>query len=198
VNLQGTWSGTTDSNTNGPDTLATLGTDTTTSVSVLGSHPNNSGADCGCNGLHLQIPLGKTFPCSTTTLAFDWATTTVDGDGTNNPAVDIRFCTGPCNTYEDGGGPGFYDGPQYVGGAFAGQSSCGYEWENDAGSASLNSFPQSAVMSATNTIPLGTYVAPQNADNCTGTFNTIDVHMQVYTCFTTDTGTNTLSNLRLY
>jgi hypothetical protein len=184
VNLQGSWSPTTDANTDAPGTGGTLGTNTTTSVSMV--EAANSTGNCGCNGIHLQIPLGQTFQCSTATLAFDWATTASDSDTFNNPAVDIRFCTGPCNTYEDGGGPGFYDGRQYVGGAFAGRSNCGYEWENDAGSASLNSFPQSAVMSATNTVPLGTYVAPQSGDDCTGTFDTAD------------TGTNTLSNLRIY
>jgi hypothetical protein len=197
VNLQGSWSPTTDSNSNGPDTVGTLGTNTTTSVSVVQSHTGTSGADCGCNGLHLQIPLGKTFQCASTTLAFDWATTTTQTT-TNNPAVDIRFCTGPCNTFEDGGGPTFYGGPQYAGGAFAGQSSCGYEFENDAGTASLNSFPASAVMAASNTVALSSYVAPSSQDDCTGSFDTIDVHMQVYNCFATETGTDTLSNLRVY
>jgi hypothetical protein len=117
------------------------------------------------------------------------------------PAVDIRFCTGPCPSVDGGiGGPYFYGGPQYVGSPFApATSSCGYEWENDAGNASLNYFPASAlIQTGTNTIPLGSYVAPSAQDACTGTFDTIDVHMQVYNCFANQTGTSTLSNLRIY
>jgi hypothetical protein len=200
LNLMGSWAPSTDANSNGPDTLATLGTVTATSVSVAQSHPNNSGADCGCNSQHLNIPLGKTFQCATATLAFDYATTVVQSTDTT-PAVNIRFCTGPCPA-DDGGvdGPYFYDGAQYVGSPFApaAVSSCGYEWENDAGTSSLNYFPASALISATNTIPLGTYIAPQPADACTGSFDTIDVHMQVYNCFSNQTGTSTLSNLRIY
>jgi hypothetical protein len=200
LNLTGNWAPSTDANNNGPDTVASLGTVTATSVSVVQSHTGTSGADCGCNSQHLNISLGKTFSCATATLAFDYATTaTVSAD--NTPAVDIRFCTGPCAAYDGGAsGPYFYEGPQYVGSPFApaSPSNCGYEWENDAGTSSLNAFPASAVINATNTIPLGTYQAPSAGDSCTGTFDTIDVHMQVYNCFTTQTGTSTLSNLRIY
>jgi hypothetical protein len=202
LNLNGQWSPSTDANNNGPDTVATLGTVTSTSVSVVQSHTGVTGADCGCNSQHLNIPLGKTFSCATATLAFDYATT-VDPDAgpDNTPAVDIRFCTGPCASYDGGlSGPYFYGGPQYAGSPFApaSPSSCGYEWENDAGTGSLNAFPASAVINATNTIPLSSYQAPSAQDSCTGTFDTIDVHMQVYNCFTTQTGTSTLSNLRIY
>jgi hypothetical protein len=203
VNLLGAWGGTTDANSNAPDTIGTLGTNTTTSVSMVQSHSGSAFADCGCNGIHLQIPLGKTFQCSTTTLAFDFATTAVNSDTYNTPAVDIRFCTGPCNTLADGGGPNFYGGPQFVGSPMAptSNSSCGYEYENDSGTASLNYFPASAAITGdggTNTVALGSYVAPQGQDNCSGSFDTIDVHLQTYSCQASDTGTDTLSNLRIY
>jgi hypothetical protein len=201
VNLLGAWAPSTDANSDGPDTVATLGTVTSTSVSVVQSHTGSPGADCGCNSQHLNIPLGKTFSCASSTLSFDFTTTTTM-TSTNVPGVDIRFCTGPCPSVDGGaGGPYFYTGAQYVGSPFApATSSCGYEWENDAGTASLNYFPASAAISTsqTNVIALGTYVAPASGDDCSGSFDTIDVHMQVYNCFPTETGTNTLSNLRVY
>jgi hypothetical protein len=202
VNLLGSWAPSTDANSNGPDTVATLGTVTATSVSVVQSHTGSPGADCGCNAQHLNIALGKSFACASATLAFDYATTAV-ATSTNTPAVDIRFCTGPCPSVDGGaGGPYFYTGAQYVGSPFApaANSSCGYEWENDAGTASLNYFPASAAVQTTqtNVIPLGTYAAPASGDACNGSFDTIDVHMQVYNCFPTETGTSTLSNLRIY
>ncbi len=97
------------------------------------------------------------------------------------------------------GGPSFDGGPQYVGSPGApATSSCAHEWENDAGTGSTNYFPASALITAgTNTIPLGTYVAPTSQDSCTGSFDTIDLHVQVYNCFATETGTSTLSNVRL-
>jgi hypothetical protein len=203
LNLMGAWAPSTDANSNGPDTVAALGAVTATSVTVNQNHTGTSGADCGCNSQHLNIALGRTFSCSSTTLAFDFATTFPEGGLDDTPALDIRFCTGPCPAYDGGvSGPYFYGGPQYVGSpsAPAAVSGCGYEWENDAGSASLNYFPASAAISTTgtNTIPLGSYVAPASGDNCTGTFDTIDVHMQVYNCFTGQGGGSTLSNLRLY
>lgn len=202
VSLLGTWAPSTDANSNGPDTVATLGAVTSTSVSVVQSHTGVDNADCGCNAQHLNIPLGKTFSCATSTLAFDY-TTTATASTFNTPAVDIRFCTGPCPSVDGGaGGPYFYTGPQYVGSPFApaAVSSCGYEWENDAGTASLNYFPASAAIQTTqtNVIPLGTYVAPAPGDACNGSFDTIDVHIQVYNCSAAQTGTSTLSNLRVY
>ena len=202
LDLTGSWAPSTDANSDGPDTVASIGTVTATSVSVVQTHTGMSGSDCGCNAQHLNIALGKTFSCASSTLAFDYATTVMMSTD-NTPAVDIRFCTGPCPSVDGGaGGPYFYGGPQYVGSPFApaAVSSCGYEYENDAGNASLNYFPASAAISvtSTNTIPLGTYQAPSAQDSCTGTFDTIDVHMQVYNCFTTQTGTSTLSNLRIY
>ena len=201
ISLMGSWTGSADSNSNGPDTVATLGTDTPDSVSVVQSHTGTPGGDCGCNAQHLQVPLGHTFSCASSTLEFVYATTTTF-TGTNAPALDIRFCTGPCPTIDGGGGPQFYGGPQYVASPLTapGPSSCGYEWENDAGTASLNFFPQSALITsgAKTTVPLGTYVAPSSQDSCTGSFDTIDVHMQVYNCYPTETGTDTLSNLRIY
>jgi hypothetical protein len=201
ISLMGSWTPSTDSNTNGPDTVATLGQDSPQSVSVVQSHTGMPGADCGCNAQHLQIPLGRTFSCKSATLEFVYSTTTTF-TGTNAPALDIRFCTGPCPTVDGGGGPQFYTGPQYVASPLTspGPSSCGYEWENDAGTASLNAFPQSALIAsgATTTVPLGNYVAPSTGDDCTGSFDTIDVHMQVYNCFPTETGTDTLASLRIY
>ena len=202
VDLSGSWAPSTDANSNGPDTVASLGTVTSTSVSVVQSHTGTDNADCGCNAQHLDIALGKTFQCASSTLAFDY-TTTATTSTFNTPAVDIRFCTGPCPAVDGGaGGPYFYTGPQYVGSPFApaAVSSCGYEWENDAGTASLNYFPASAAIQTTqtNVIPLGTYVAPAPGDACNGSFDTIDVHMQVYNCSAAQTGTSTLSNLRIH
>ena len=198
VNLQGNWSPTSDSNSNSPDTVGTLGTNThDVRLGRPVAHRARAARTAGATGIHLQIPLGKTFQCASTTLAFDWATTTTQtSQRTARPSTSAS-APGRATPIEDGGGPTFYGGPQYVGGAFAGQSeSCGYEFENDAGTASVNSFPASAVMAASNTFPLSTYVAPASQDDCTGSFDTIDVHMQVYNCFSTETGTDTLSNLR--
>ncbi len=202
LGLSGAWVPSTDANSDGPDTVATLGTVTSTSVSVIQSHTGTDSADCGCNAQHLNIPLGRSFDCATATLAFDY-TTTAAVSADNTPAVDIRFCTGACPSIDGGiGGPYFYSGAQYVGSPFApaAVSSCGYEWENDAGTGSLNSFPASAQIQTTktNVIPLGTYAAPSSSDACTGSFDTIDVHMQVYNCTKAQTGTSTLSNLRIY
>jgi hypothetical protein len=201
VNLQGSWAPSTDANSNGPDTVATLGTVTATSVSVVQSHTGTPGGDCGCNAQHLNIALNKTFSCATSTLEFEYATTTTF-TGTNRPGLDIRFCTGPCPAYDGGvSGPNFYGGPQYVGSPGApGISSCAYEWENDAGTASTNYFPAEALIQTgqKTSIALGTYAAPSSQDNCTGSFDTIDIHMQVYNCYATETGTNTLSNVRIY
>lgn len=201
LNLQGGWAPSTDANNNGPDTVATIGTVTPTSVSVVQSHTGTSGADCGCNSQHLNIPLGKTFSCASSTLEFEFATTTTI-TATNTPALNIRFCTGDCPAIDGGiGGPSWYSGAQYVGSPAAPATSiCAYEWENDAGTGSLNYFPASAKITsgATTTVPLATYSAPTSSDMCTGSFDTIDIHMQVYNCFATETGTNTLSNVRIY
>jgi hypothetical protein len=203
ISLLGTWLPSTEANTNGADTTATLGTDTAASVSVVQGHTGAAFAACGCNAQHLQIHLGRTFSCSSSTLEFVYATTidVADAGAYNSPGLDIRFCTGPCAMDDAGSGPQFYGGPQYVGSPVAPHlSSCAYEWENEAGTASTNFFPASALITSgvTTTVPLGTYMAPASNDNCTGTFDTIDVHMQVYTCSTADVGTNTLSYLRIY
>jgi hypothetical protein len=203
ISLLGTWLPSTEANTNGADTVATLGTDTAQSVSVVQGHTGTPYAACGCNAQHLQIPLGRTFSCSTSTLEFVYSSTIdpTDAGAFNSPGLDIRFCHGPCAMDDAGSGPQFYGGPQYVGSPVAPHlSSCAYEWENEAGTASTNFFPASALITSgvTTTVPLGAYMAPAYSDNCTGTFDTIDVHMQVYTCSTADVGTNTLSYLRIY
>src|SRR5258708_4491493 len=46
ISLMGSWTGSTDSNTNGPDTVATLGTNTQASASVVQSHTGSPGGDC--------------------------------------------------------------------------------------------------------------------------------------------------------
>jgi len=200
IDLTGNWSPSTDANTDAPDTVATIGTVNATSASVVQSHTGVDNADCGCNAQHLNIPLGKTFQCASATLEFEYATTAVK-QALDTPALDIRFCTGPCPEVDGGGGPQFYTGPQYVGSPFApGASNCAYEWENDAGTSSLNYFPASAQIQTgqKNTIALGSYVAPVPGDACTGSFDTIDVHLQVYNCSAAQTGTSTLSSLRIY
>jgi hypothetical protein len=199
LNLEGAWSSSEDANTDGTATVASLGTVTPLSVSVEQSHTGMDLAECGCNSQHRNIPLGKTFQCSAATLEFKY-TTTAMADGTDTPAVDIRFCTGPCPG-ADGGTATFYGGPQYVGSPFAPtNSNCAYEWENAAGTASLNMFPASAkiVDGQKTSIALGTYSAPTTGDDCTGSFDTIDVHIQVYNCAASETGTSTLSYLRVY
>jgi hypothetical protein len=202
VSLLGTWLPSTDANT-AVDTVATLGPDTAESVSVIQGHTGAAFAACGCNAQHLQIPLGRTFSCSSSTLEFVYSTTInlASPGAYNSPGLDIRFCTGPCPTDDAGGGPQAYGGPQYVGSPVAPHTSnCAYEWENEAGTASTNFFPASALITSgvKTTVPLGSYVAPASNDNCTGSFDTIDVHMQVYTCSAADVGTNTLSYLRIY
>jgi len=199
VNLTGAWAPSTDANTDGVPTVATLGTVSPLSASVVQSHTGMDYIACGCNSQHLNIPLGKTFQCKGTTLEFEYTTTTMQTT-TNVPGLDIRFCTGPCQG-ADGGAATFYTGPQYVGSPFAPATSiCGYEWENDAGTSSLNMFPASAKITQgqTMSIPLGSYAAPASGDNCTGSFDTIDVHLQVYNCAAAETGTDTISNLRVY
>ncbi len=201
ISLAGNWTPSVDANSNGPDTIAMLSSATESAVSIVESHGEAGPADCGCNGQHLQIPLGHTFSCASSTLEFVYSTTAhYDAGNLDTPTVNIRFCTGPCQS-DDAGGPNFYSGPQYVGSPAApGTSSCAYEWENDAGTASLNYFPASANIGngQKTTVPLGSYMAPSTSDMCTGTFDTIDVHMQVYNCFTSATGTSTLSGLRIY
>jgi hypothetical protein len=200
VSLSGKWTSSTDANTDGPDTVAEIGAVNATAVSVVQSHTGMDNADCGCNAQHLNIALGKTFQCASSTLEFEYATTAVMGP-LDTPAVDIRFCTGPCPEVDGGGSPQFYTGPQYVGSPFAPVSSnCAYEWENDAGTASLNFFPASAQIKTgqKNTVALGSYAAPASGDACTGSFDTIDVHLQVYNCSAAQTGTSTLSYLRIY
>jgi len=200
IDLTGQWSPSADANTGAPDTVASLGTVNATSVSVVQSHTGVDNAECGCNAQHLNIPLGRTFPCATSMLEFEYKTTAVM-QPLDTPALDIRFCTGACPVVEGGGGPQFYDGPQYVGSPFAPMASnCAYEWENEAGTSSLNYFPASAKIETgqKNTIALGTYMAPTSGDACTGSFDTIDVHLQVYNCSAAQTGTSTLSNLRIY
>jgi hypothetical protein len=201
VRLDGTWMPSTDANSDGPDTVATIASVTAKSVSVAQSHTGTDYADCGCNAQHLNVPLGATFDCAKATLQFDYATTVAYGS-LNTPAIDVRFCTGPCPAVDGGiGGPYFWTGPQFVGSPAAPmQSACGYEWENDAGTASLNYFPASAAIAnnATTTVPLSSYVAPASGDRCTGTFDTIDVHVQVYNCAAAQTGTTTVSNVRVF
>jgi len=200
VNLQGNWLPSADANTDAPETVAALGKVTATSVSVVQSHTGQDYQQCGCNAQHLNIPLGKAFPCATSTLEFEYTTTAMN-EALDTPALDIRFCTGPCREVDGGGGPQFYDGPQYAGSPFAPvASNCAYEWENDAGTGSLNYFPASALIQTgqKNTIALGTYAAPTPGDSCTGSFDTIDVHLQVYNCAAAQTGTSTLSYLRIY
>lgn len=62
----------------------------------------------------------------------------------------------------------------------------------------IRTWPVSQLADGHNKIPLAN-LSSLTAGQCSGSFDTIDVHVQGYACFTkNDTATSTLANLQLY
>jgi hypothetical protein len=98
---------------------------------------------------------------------------TVDGSSASSSAVSIRFCTGSCSE------SGFYGGNQYLASEQTGHSNCAIPFANN--------FPSTPALSdGHKKISLGNLSA-STAGQCSGSFDTIDVHVQGYACFTKKT-----------
>jgi hypothetical protein len=160
-----------------------LGTVTSSSVTV-GYDGGAAGALCDCNAMHLVIPLGRTFPCSSTTMEFDYNSTGTFSD-TSTSSLSIRFCNGTCST------AAHYSGAQFLGSTLTNKSACAYLFTDQ--------FPATPQLkNGHNTISVGS-LKPSLNGSCTGSFDTIDVHLQGYGCLKgKDQGQSTLSNLQLY
>jgi hypothetical protein len=173
-----------DANQNNPAPVMSLVSASPNSASV--TYDGLDGMKCDCNAYHKVIALGRSYDCSTATIAFDYAS---GGDFgyTSNEALSIRFCkNGVC-----GGDGGFYSGDQFVGSEQTGHSNCAWPWNNE-----LPAAPQ--IASGHNTISLAK-LQPSLNGSCNGSFDTIDVHLQAYACFKgQDQGAATLSNLVIY
>lgn len=183
LDLSGAWELSDDANLGAAAPVTQLVASSSESVTV--SYDGVDGRSCGCKSFHKVIKLSKSYDCSSTTLAFDYM-----GGGsfgyTSTQSVSIRFCKdGSCPTQS------FYQGDEFIGSQQTGHSNCAYRF--------ANSFPASPELKGgKNRIPLSTLDKGTNG-SCSGSFDTIDVHMQTYACFTErDQGTATLSNLVLY
>jgi hypothetical protein len=182
VSFEGAWMASQDANGGNPAPVLTLAGISPSSISV--AYQGADGNNCGCNAEHLVIPLGKSYDCGTTTMEFDYAAGGSFGY-TSSQALSIRFCKdGACSSES------FYGGDQYVASQQSGHSNCGYEWAN-------NTLPASQLASGHNVVELGKLTKEVNG-SCSGSFDTIDVHVQAYACFKDrDYGVQTLSNLVL-
>ena len=177
VSLAGTWVFSNDSNVSPYPTVtfngASAGSASISSVGFTG------GLQCACNAYHLIIPLGATFSCAST-VQFDFTTNASPNSFgfTNNTAIWLRFNHG--TTHE----------AELLGSEQTGNSSCAFSYGN--------SFPATPLLKeGTNVIPLASLVTGTSGF-CNGSFEIIDVHLQAYGCFPTDTSTSTISNVRMY
>lgn len=184
VDLSGSWTQLDDANTaDDPSPVLTPGTASSDSMSL--EYNGKDGSSCGCNAVHKVVPLGASFDCSKTTLAFDYVSGGSFGY-TSNQSISIRFCKdGNCSESP------FYSGDQFKGSEQTGHSNCA--WETN------NSFPTTPqITSGHNVIDLSKLAIDTNGA-CNGSFDTIDVHLQAYACFADeDQGSQTLSNVVLY
>jgi hypothetical protein len=182
LSLQGAWQFSMDANQNSPAPTVALAGMSPNMVAVV--YNGGDGSKCDCNAQHLVIPLGKSFDCSKATLDFDYGTSGSFGY-TSTSSLSIRFCKGSCPT------GGFYGGAQFLASEQTGHSNCAIPW--------ANAFPGAPQLhEGRNTVPLGSLQSSVNG-SCSGTFDTIDVHLQGYACFKgKDTGVATLQNLRVY
>lgn len=180
LDLSGPWSFVEDANQNDPAPVMTLGAASADSVTV--TYEGTDGMKCDCNAYHKVIPLGRSYDCSTTTIELDYASSGSFG-GTSNEALSIRFCRdGKC-----GGEGAFYGGDQFAGSEQTGHSNCAWPWNNE--------LPAPQLKAGHNSIDLGKLQSTVNG-SCSGSFDSIDVHLQAYACFKDrDKGSATLSNL---
>jgi hypothetical protein len=183
VSLKGNWTFNEDANQNDPAPFMSVENDSDTQVSA--TYDGNDGSRCDCNAEHLVIPLGKTIDCATGTIEFDYSTQGKFGS-TSTSSVSIRFCNGgQCDE------SGFYSGDQFLASEQAGHSNCAMPFQNEFPGA-----PQ--VAEGHNKIALGDLESSLNGQ-CTGSFDTIDIHMQGYACYKgQDNAQATLANLRIY
>ncbi len=186
VDLGGAWSYVMDANTDSPAPVLLFGGASPTSVTV--AYDGTDGQACGCNAYHLVVPLGKTFDCSKAKLEFDY-----EASGsfsyTSNESLSFRFCSG--DACQSSTTTSFYSGPEWKGSAQTGHSNCAWEWQNQFPAA-----PQLAV--GHDKVDLSQLQQGTNG-SCSGTFDTIDIHVEAYACFKgQDTGQQTLSNLYVY
>jgi hypothetical protein len=184
LDLSGPWAPSEDANQNDPAPVMSLGTASADAVSV--SYDGLDGSKCDCNAYHKVIPLGRAYDCAKTTLELDYSASGSFG-GTSNEVLSIRFCKdGKC-----GGEGGFYGGDAFVGSEQTGHSNCAWSWGNE-----LPAAPQ--LHEGHNRIALGELQASSNG-SCSGSFDTIDVHLEAYACFKDqDKGSATLSNLVIH
>jgi len=152
--------------------------------SVTVTYDGADGSKCDCNAQHHVISLGKSFDCNAATLAFDYTTSGSFGY-TSTASVSVRFCNGTCPT------GGFYGGSQFLGSEQTGHSNCAIPFQN--------SFPTSPQLhEGRNVVKLSTLQGALDG-SCSGSFDTIDVHVQGYACFDgKDTATQSLANLAVY
>lgn len=183
VSLQGNWTFSEDANQNDPTPFMSVLNDSSNTVSV--TYDGNDGSKCDCNSEHLVIPLGRTIDCSKGTIELDYSAEGTFGY-TSTASLSIRFCkNGKCDE------SGFYGGDQFLGSTQTGHSNCAMPWQNE--------FPASPqLVNGHNKIVLGKLQSSRSGQ-CSGSFDTIDVHLQGYACFKgKDNATATLSNLHVY
>jgi hypothetical protein len=176
------WTVSVDANAGGYPMMSETSTPTSVTVTYLGD------GDCNCAAEHLSLPLGRTFDCATTTLSFDYATSIAGADYTNSPSLDIRFCMGGCPMNQEvAGGVMRFTGSEYTG-----HSNCAIYPDYP------NTWPAvPAVHQGANVVPLVTLDGGSDGI-CVGSFDTVDVHVQGYACYASETATSVLSNVRFY
>jgi hypothetical protein len=179
------WTVSIDSNVDGVVNFTETSTPTSITATYTGDNPNL----CGCSAEHLVIYLGRTFDCATTTLQFDYTTSIASADDTNSPSLYIWFCSG-------GGCPAadLYWGPGFRGSEYTGHSNCAL------GTLDYTYWPAvPAIHQGTNTVSIATLDGGEDG-LCPpgGTFDTVDVHVQGYACYPSETATSTLSNVTFF
>lgn len=183
VDLGGDWTLSDDANLGAAAPITKLVSSSKDAVSV--QYDGVDGRSCGCKSFHKVIKLSKSYDCASATLEFDYM-----GGGsfgyTSTQSLSIRFCKdGNCPTQN------FYQGDEFIGSQQAGHSNCAYRF--------ANSFPSTPQVSGGHNRVALSRLDKATSGSCTGSFDTIDIHMQTYACFVErDKGTATLSNLVVY
>jgi hypothetical protein len=165
ISLQTSWAFSEDAQAT-TDPTATITAQSASSIAV--SYSGSGG--CGCSAQRATLNLAATYPCAGSTLDFDWATSSAM-DFTHSTALRIDF---------SGGGSFFAS-------AYAGHSNCAPQLSN--------TFPTPPELQVGhNTIALGALSAGVDG-SCNGSFSSLDVHVEGYTC--SGVVTATLSNLAI-
>jgi hypothetical protein len=157
-----------------PTAMVLLDTSTSITVDFKGS------SGCGCSAQHKVFQLPRAMPCPSTVMSFDWDVGEVF-DATDSTALRIDF--NPKGNHYQG------DRGLFTASTWSGNSACAWSL--------ANSFPSPPrIQRGHNQIALGDLSV--NVDGfCTlpDTFESIDVHVEGYTC--NGEVVATLSNLQL-